>query len=88
MKIRKRSGELQEYSSEKIKYSIIRAADETNMPVTGGDVEFFVRTIEKRLKNRNLEVVSSEEIFDEVLIVLMRNKFYKVAERYSEGANR
>ncbi|WBW95711.1 ATP cone domain-containing protein [Oceanirhabdus sp. W0125-5] len=86
MKVLKRNGQVQEFSMNKVKTSIRNASEDTHKPITDGDVEILSRAIERRLDALMREEITSNDIFEQTLLVLMKYRFYNLAKQYREGA--
>ncbi|MCM1992418.1 ATP cone domain-containing protein [Oceanirhabdus seepicola] len=86
MKVLKRNGSVQDFSIDKVKTSIRNAAEDTHKPITDGDVEILSRGIERRLESLMREEITSNDIFENTLLVLMKYRFYNLAKEYREGA--
>lgn len=88
MRVVKRDGAVQEFKMSKVKTSIRNASEDTHKPITEGDVEILSRAIEKRLLALMREEITSNDVFEQTLLVLMRYRFYNLAKQYREGAER
>ncbi len=86
MKVLKRNGSVQEFSMNKVKTSIRNASEDTHKPITDGDVEILSRAIERRLDSLMREEITSNDIFEHTLLVLMKYRFYELAKQYREKA--
>ena len=86
MKVLKRNGSVQDFSLDKVKTSVRNAAEDTHKPITDGDVEILSRAIERRLDSLMREEITSNDIFEQTLLVLMKYRFYNLAKQYREGA--
>ena len=82
----KRNGNVQDFSMDKVKTSVRNAAEDTHKPITDGDVEILSRAIERRLDSLMREEITSNDIFEHTLLVLMKYRFYNLAKQYREGA--
>jgi len=82
----KRNGNVQDFSMDKVKTSVRNAAEDTHKPITDGDVEILSRAIERRLGSLMREEITSNDIFEHTLLVLMKYRFYDLAKEYREGA--
>ena len=88
MKVKKRSGLLEEFNLEKIKTSIARASDDARKPLTNSDVDNLAHRIKKGLEEIKKEIVSSKEIFRIVVAKLDEDGFKSVTEYYKMGSNK
>jgi len=86
VKVLKRNGNVQDFSMDKVKTSVRNAAEDTHKPITDGDVEILSRAIERRLGSLMREEITSNDIFEHTLLVLMKYRFYDLAKEYREGA--
>ena len=82
MKVKKRNGEIENFQINKVANSIANASDETHEPLNLGDIEMLTKDINHKLKEIGKETIDSEEIFDTILLCLMKERFYHVAEEY------
>ncbi len=82
MKVKKRNGEMENFEIEKIANSVANASDETHEPLNMGDIEILTKDIYHKIKEIGKETIESEEIFDTILLYLMKERFYHVAEQY------
>ncbi|WBW95712.1 ATP cone domain-containing protein [Oceanirhabdus sp. W0125-5] len=87
MKVKKRNGEIVNFEIEKVANSIANASDETHEPLNMGDIDILTKDINHKLKEIGKEIIDSEEIFDTILLYLMKERFYHVAEQYRKKSD-
>lgn len=87
MKVQKRDGSLQEFSIGKVETSIRNASEDTHRPITEGDKDILSRAVEKRLLALMKPEITSNDIFEQTILVLMKYRFYDLARAYREGAS-
>ena len=78
----KRSGNIEEYSSDKITRSIKNAADENNQQLTSSDVGIIIQDVEKSMKDKNRKVFRTYEIKDFVKSALVSEGYSKIKDSY------
>jgi len=84
MKVKKRDGNVQPFSMDKIKLTLERVSDELNQPFTGGDLRLITREIEKEINKTEKEIINSSEIKKIVIEALERLSFKQIAKAYEE----
>ncbi|MCM1992417.1 ATP cone domain-containing protein [Oceanirhabdus seepicola] len=82
MKVKKRNGKIENFEINKVANSIANASDETHEPLNMGDIDILTKDINHKLKEIGKEIIDSEEIFDTILLYLMKERFYHIAEQY------
>lgn len=86
MLVVKRSGMKQEFNPDKLVSAIQNAAEDCNEPLNASDLEVLIRAILRRIKNLNVPEITSEEIYETIIIELTKARFYHLAKIYNEGA--
>lgn len=84
MKVKKRDGNVQPFSMDKIKLTLERVSDELNQPFTGWDLRLITREIEKEINKTEKEIINSSEIKKIVIEALERLSFKQIAKAYEE----
>lgn len=84
MKVRKRNGNIQIFSPNKIKLTLERVSDELGRPFTGSDLGMLIGAIERDINGRGMETIDSSEIQSIVVAKLKEFGFGKIANAYDE----
>lgn len=85
MNIVKKSGNVQEFSKEKLALSILRASDDIKQPLNNADVNYLVNTIETVIKKIRNDNTSAYEVFAVTIHCLNKENFQLVAKSYFQG---
>jgi|GEM_PF-526919 len=80
MKILKKSGALEEYSSEKIKSSLAAASDEANQPLNESDLRRIIASLHEVIEGK--EVVATHHITIIITGILYTKGYYGVIDKY------
>ncbi|MEG0641166.1 MAG: ATP cone domain-containing protein [Clostridium sp.] len=86
MLVIKRSGKKQEFNPDKLVSAIQNASEDCNEPLNSSDLEVLVKGILRKIKSLNIEEITSEEIYDTIIVELTKSRFYNLAKVYNEGA--
>lgn len=85
MNIVKKSGNVQEFSKEKLALSILRASDDIKQPLNNADVSYLVNIIEAVIKKIRSDNTSAYEVFAVTIHCLNKENFHLVAKSYFQG---
>lgn len=78
----KRSGNLEEYNSDKVMRSIKNAADRNNKQLNSSDVEILIKDIEKSMQEMDRKVFRTDEIKEYVKNALVSEGYSQIYDSY------
>lgn len=78
----KRSGNLEEYNSDKVTRSIKNAADRNNKQLNSSDVEILIKDIEKSMQEMDRKVFRTDEIKEYVKNALVSEGYSQIYDSY------
>lgn len=78
----KRSGNLEEYNSDKVTRSIKNAADRNNKQLNSSDVEILIEDIEKSMQEMDRKVFRTDEIKEYVKNALVSEGYSQIYDSY------
>ena len=78
----KRSGNIEEYSFDKLIRSIKNAADENKQQLNTSDIEILIKDVEKSMKERNRKVFRTDEIKEYVKNALVNEGYSQIYDSY------
>ena len=78
----KRSGNIEEYSLDKIIRSIKNAADENKQQLNTSDIDILIKDVEKSMKERNRKVFRTDEIKEYVKNALVNEGYSQIYDSY------
>lgn len=78
----KRSGNIEEYSFDKLIRSIKNAADENKQQLNTSDIEILIEDVEKSMKERNRKVFRTDEIKEYVKNALVNEGYSQIYDSY------
>lgn len=78
----KRSGNLEEYKSDKVMRSIKNAADRNNKQLNSSDVEILIKDIEKSMQEMDRKVFRTDEIKEYVKNALVSEGYSQIYDSY------
>ena len=78
----KRSGNIEEYSFDKLIRSIKNAADENKQQLNTSDIEILIKDVEKSVKERNRKVFRTDEIKEYVKNALVNEGYSQIYDSY------
>lgn len=82
MKVIKRDGRIQVFDMDKIERTLQYASDEAGEPLTASDIKIVTEDILKRIKDKQDDQVTVQEIQEAVINTLASNGFSDVAKEY------
>lgn len=78
----KRSGNLEEYNSDKVTRSIKNAADRNNKQLNSSDIEILIEDIEKSMQEMDRKVFRTDEIKEYVKNALVSEGYSQIYDSY------
>lgn len=78
----KRSGNIEEYSFDKLVRSIKNAADENKQQLNTSDIDILIEDVEKSMKERNRKVFRTDEIKEYVKNALVNEGYSQIYDSY------
>ena len=78
----KRSGNLEEYNSDKVMRSIKNAADRNNKQLNSSDIEILIEDIEKSMQEMDRKVFRTDEIKEYVKNALVSEGYSQIYDSY------
>lgn len=78
----KRSGNMEEYSFDKLIRSIKNAAYENNQQLNTSDIEILIKDVEKSMKERNRKVFRTDEIKEYVKNAMVNEGYSQIYDSY------
>ncbi|MFO3717966.1 ATP cone domain-containing protein [Anaerococcus sp. ENR1011] len=78
----KRSGNLEEYNSDKVTRSIKNAADRNDKQLNSSDVEILIKDIEKSMQEMDRKVFRTDEIKEYVKNALVSEGYSQIYDSY------
>ena len=78
----KRSGNIEEYSFDKLIRSIKNAADENKQQLNTSDIDILIKDVEKSMKERNRKVFRTDEIKEYVKNALVNEGYSQIYDSY------
>lgn len=78
----KRSGNIEEYSFDKLIRSIKNAADENKQQLNTSDIDILIEDVEKSMKERNRKVFRTDEIKEYVKNALVNEGYSQIYDSY------
>lgn len=78
----KRSGNIEEYSFDKLVRSIKNAADENKQQLNTSDIDILINDVEKSMKERNRKVFRTDEIKEYVKNALVNEGYSQIYDSY------
>lgn len=82
MLIIKKSGNVEEFNSNKLMTSIVNAAEDAEIPLNEGDINFLSKEILKKITSLRENKTSSFEVLAITIEILKENGFKSVAREY------
>jgi len=80
----KKSGEIQQFDIEKLKYSIVNASDEIEQPLNSSDANYIVNKIIEKFKNDGINIIKTINIRSMVIKELVNIGYSEVAHCYEK----